>query len=64
MLTDFIIASGEARRVWAERFGVSAGYLSDLERGKKTPSLEVAVRIERVTGGAVPAVSWIGEDAA
>jgi len=30
-----------------------------LENGKKKPSLDLAVRIERLTDGAVPASSWV-----
>ena len=42
--------------------GIDGGYLSRIEAGKDTPGLRVAVKIERVTGGAVPAISWIPED--
>lgn len=59
MFAEFIKASGKTRASWATRIGVTASYLSDLLNGKKTPSLEVAVRIERETDGAVPAASWI-----
>lgn len=44
---------------FAKRIGVSDPYLSKIRRGVFRPSLEVAVRIERVTGGAVSASSWI-----
>jgi transcriptional regulator with XRE-family HTH domain len=72
MFTDFITRSGKSRSHWAERLGVSRSYLSDLLNGNRTPSLELAARIERMTGGEVPAVSWVpapvttpsGEDAA
>lgn len=59
MLRDFILQGGEPRRLWAERLGITTSYLSLLESGTKTPSLDLAVRIERLTGGAVPASSWI-----
>jgi DNA-binding transcriptional regulator YdaS (Cro superfamily) len=59
MFSEFIRTSGQNRSAWADRLGVSRSYLSDLLNGNKTPSLELAVQIERATGGAVPASSWI-----
>lgn len=59
MLSEIISASGRTRKDWAAKIGVSAPYLSDLVNGKRVPSLAVAVRIERVTNGAVPASSWL-----
>lgn len=43
----------------AAAFGISRPHLSLLLAGKKRPSLELAIRIERATDGAVPATSWI-----
>lgn len=34
------------------------------ERGRAKPTLEMAVAIERVTGGAVPCASWFEDDVA
>lgn len=59
MLTDAIARSGKTRSQFAEELGVGRPYLSMLESGKKRPSLELAIRIERLTGGAVPASSWV-----
>lgn len=64
MFAEYITKSGDSRAAWAARVGVSRSYLSDMLNGKKTPSLDVAVRIERLTGGAVPASSWIAPPAA
>lgn len=61
MFAEHIKASGMSRSEWAARLGVSKSYLSELENGKKRPSLEVAVEIERLTDGAVPAASWVPE---
>lgn len=61
MFSEFIRSSGQNRATWADRLGVSRSYLSDILNGNKTPSLDLAVRIERLTGGAVPASSWIPE---
>jgi transcriptional regulator with XRE-family HTH domain len=62
MLRSHIKSSGDTRGVWAERLGISRSYLSLLETGAKTPSLDLAVRIERETGGAVPAASWVARN--
>lgn len=49
----------------AERIGISPSHLSLLIARKRQPSLDVAFRIERATGGAVPAASMLpGEVAA
>lgn len=52
-------AAGKNQAKVAARLGISRSYLSEIASGAKKPSLDVAVRIERETGGAVPATSWI-----
>ena len=47
------------QRDLAEAFCISQAHLSSLLSGKKRPSLDLAVRIERVTNGKVPAASWV-----
>jgi len=61
MLHEFIKSSGETQAKWAGRLGISRAYLSMLTSGQKTPGLDLAVRIERATGGAVTAASWVPE---
>ena len=61
MFANHISISGRSRTAWAADLGISKSYLSDLLNGKKTPSLDLAVRIQRMTGGAVPAHIWITE---
>tara|TARA_R100000315_G_scaffold61950_1_gene41716 strand:- start:932 stop:1171 length:240 start_codon:yes stop_codon:yes gene_type:complete len=39
---------------------ISIGYLRDLENGRKTPSLPLAIGIERATGGIVSVREWPG----
>ena len=39
---------------------ISIGYLRDLEYGRKTPSLPLAIGIEKATGGAVSVREWPG----
>lgn len=58
-LVAYIAQSGSPACVWAGRLGVSGGYLSQLLSGQKLPSLRLAVKIERATGGRVPASSWV-----
>lgn len=47
---------------FAELIGVSQASVSKLLRGANQPSLDLAFRIERATGGAVPAGVWVGRD--
>ena len=61
VLASHISSSGESAAHWARRLGISRGYLSEMLAGKKLPSLTLAVTIERETGGAVPASSWVPE---
>lgn len=62
MLTDAITRSGKTRTQFANELGIGRPFLSMLESGKKRPSLELAVRIERLTGGQVPASSWVAPE--
>jgi transcriptional regulator with XRE-family HTH domain len=44
----------EKNQEWlAEQLGVTQGYVSELERGDKIPSDDVAAKIEEVTCGSV-----------
>lgn len=45
-------------QAWADDFGVSRPTLYGLMDGTRQPDAETAMRIERVTKGAVPASSW------
>ncbi|WP_028029910.1 helix-turn-helix domain-containing protein [Gemmobacter nectariphilus] len=63
-LRQHIDQSGERQAVWADRIGISRAYLSDLLARKKLPSLRLAARIERLTGNAVGASSWVPDDGA
>lgn len=58
MLKQHIKSSGRPRADWARQLGVSEAYLSQLINNRKRPSLDLAIRIERITDGAVPARSW------
>lgn len=39
---------------------ITVSHLRELEKGRRTPSLELALGIERVTGGVVSAREWPG----
>ena len=43
----------------ASAIKVSQNHVSQLERGEVSPSLSLALRIERFTEGQVPASSWV-----
>lgn len=58
MLADVITRSGETRSAWARRLGISLPYLSSLASGNRRPSLDLALKIEIATGGAVPVQAW------
>ncbi len=45
-------------QAWAEQFKISRPYLYALLDGSRRPSIEVAVRIEAATGGAVGVNTW------
>lgn len=44
---------------FAEAVGVTQGVISRLVSGTVKPSLDLAVRIERATGGVVPVHAWV-----
>lgn len=58
-LCTYLSTTGTKQTQLAEVLGVSRSYLSQLVGGTKSPSLELAVRIERATDGAVPVASWV-----
>lgn len=59
MLKKYLKQTSLTQRDFAEVIGVSNGHLSQLISGQKSPSLELAVKIERETSGFVPANSWV-----
>ena len=52
----------EYLNVQLEEFGLSitVSHLRELEKGRRTPSLELALGIERATGGVGSAREWPG----
>lgn len=43
----------------ADKLGIARNYLDKLCREEARPSLELAVAIEKLTGGAVLAADWL-----
>lgn len=46
----------------ADALGVSRGYFSDLVNGNKKPSLEMALRIQLMTGGVIGLQEWFSKE--
>jgi len=58
MLDAHIRASGKTQAAWAAQIGISRGHLNDILHGNRRPSLDLALKIEIATGGAVPVQAW------
>ena len=57
-LTTFLTETNTSQAKLSEALGISRGHMSLLVSGERKPSLDLAVAIERATGGAVPVSSW------
>lgn len=57
-LKQFLADRGLQQQDLATDLGVSQGCVSDLVRGRRNPSGELAFRIESMTRGEVPARGW------
>ncbi len=60
-LQAFITLHGIKQAEFAASIGATQSMVSRLINGAAIPSLSLAAKIERATGGAVPASSWIVE---
>jgi transcriptional regulator with XRE-family HTH domain len=58
-LSQYLSESAISQRDFALKVGVDKSIISRLKNNAMRPSLELAVQIERATGGAVLASSWI-----
>lgn len=52
-LSEYLVTSGMTLTALANSVGVSKGYMSEIVNGSRTPSLPVALEIQRCTGGSV-----------
>jgi hypothetical protein len=57
-LSRWLDAAGMTRYELAERLKIGRGHADRICRGERRPSLELAVEIERLTDGAIPASTW------
>jgi transcriptional regulator with XRE-family HTH domain len=58
-LSKWIDGSGRTREQVAKALGVTKSSLDRYCRGERTPTLGAALAIEKVTGGAIRARSWL-----
>jgi transcriptional regulator with XRE-family HTH domain len=58
-LSLWLDAAGITRDALAKQLELARGYVDLICSGSRRPSLEVALRIEKLTRGAVPASSWL-----
>lgn len=58
-LQAYLLKTNTTQAALAAEVGISRGHMSDIVAGERTPSLPVAARIEKATGGLVRAVSLI-----
>lgn len=56
LLNEYLTLGGITRATFARALGTSKGYLSDIINGKRRASLEIALKIQRETKGAVTPV--------
>ncbi|SHK05078.1 Helix-turn-helix [Ruegeria lacuscaerulensis ITI-1157] len=61
-LKSYRQANGIRQADLASSIGVEQATISKLESGSFRPGLELAIKIEDATGGAVPARSWLAPE--
>lgn len=57
-LREHIDSLGISQNAFADRIGVSKGYLSQILSGKREPSRDLIQKINAATDGAVPPSIW------
>ncbi len=58
-LSQFLATAGMTQREFATRVATAPSHINEIISGAKRPGLDLAFAIERATGGAVPATSWV-----
>lgn len=56
---EYLKGNGKTIGSIAGEVGISYSYMADLVRHEAVPSVEVAVKIERATDGAIPVEHWV-----
>lgn len=57
-LRQHIDSIGISQNAFADRIGVSKGYVSQILSGKRMPSREMIKKIDSATNGSVPPSVW------
>jgi plasmid maintenance system antidote protein VapI len=57
-LIAYMQAAGIKGVQLAQMIGATPAHVSDMRKGRRKPSRNLAIRIARVTGGAVPVEAW------
>lgn len=58
------VGKHKSQAEWARHFGITRGYLNQLVKGAKVPSLCTAVSIHHLTEGAVTPFDWLEDTGA
>lgn len=61
LLAKYLEEEGIMKSVFARKIGVSVPTLLMILKSTRTPRLETAYKIEEVTHGCVPVVSWLNK---
>lgn len=59
VLSRWLDAEGVSREAFAEKIGILRTNLDRLCRGEREPRIELALKIEEATHGAVPVKAWL-----
>ena len=61
MFKTYLTKTGQTKRSFAKRIGISENYLSEISRFVRQPSLDVAYKIWLATDGQIPMQYWVEE---
>lgn len=61
-LSEWLLLKKMSKNQFAKRVGISLQCAQNIAVGRSLPGLIMAFKIERVTSGEVPAVSWLGTE--
>ncbi len=58
-LSEYLKETGQTYRQFASKVPMSPSFLSELlSEGRKSPSVDLALKIQKATGGAVEITDW------